>query len=74
MPRYDPYDADDWLNATDAGHYAGADPKVVRKWAERGHIRVDHDHDGTPLYNVGDMRAYAARKKRARIERAHRTG
>ncbi|MBU8830850.1 hypothetical protein [Mycolicibacterium goodii] len=70
IPTFDPYDNDDWVNATDAAHYANVDPKTIRKWAERGHIRVDHDPTGTPLYNIGDMRAYDARKKRARIQRA----
>lgn len=56
VPSHDPYDADEWVNAADAAHYADVQPGTIRKWAERGHIRVDHDHDGTPLYNIGDLR------------------
>lgn len=69
IPSYDPYDADEWVNATDAAHYANVEPTTIRKWAERKNIRVDHDHDGTPLYNIGDLREFDARRKRARAER-----
>lgn len=67
VPSWDPYDADDWVHAADAGHYADVEPGTIRKWAERGHIRVDHDHDGAPIYNIGDLRAYDAQQKRNRM-------
>lgn len=73
VPSYDPYDPDEWVNAADAAHYADVDPKTIRKWAERDEIRVDHTRDGTPIYNIGDLRAYDARKKQARLERGRVT-
>jgi hypothetical protein len=70
VPSYDPYDADDWVTAVDASHYADVESGTVRKWAARGHIRAEHLDDGTPVYNIGDIRNY---RTRGRLERVHRT-
>lgn len=72
VPSLDPYEGTEWVYAADAAHYADVEPGTVRKWAERGHIRVEHDHRGAPVYNVGDLRAIDARRRRKRIEAARR--
>jgi hypothetical protein len=61
----DPYDDDDWINATDAADYVNSTPKAIRHWAERGHIRR-RVSGGNVYYSVADMRAYEAEKRRAR--------
>ncbi|MCX8559792.1 hypothetical protein OS122_02615 [Mycolicibacterium mucogenicum] len=66
VPSRDPYDADEWVNAADAAHYADVLPGTIRKWAERGQIRVDHMHDGTPVYNIGDLRAREVSRRSGR--------
>jgi hypothetical protein len=72
VPSFDPYDPTEWVHAADAAHYADVEPGTIRKWAERGHIRVDHDHTGAPIYNIGDLRDHGANRARARIDRARR--
>lgn len=66
VPSQDPYDPSEWVHAADAAHYADVEPGTIRKWAERGHIRVEHDHHGAPVYNIGDLRANEIRQRNAR--------
>lgn len=72
VPSQDPYDPTQWVHAVDAAHYADVEPGTIRKWAERGHIRVDHDHNGAPIYNIGDLRANEVRQRQERERTAHR--
>lgn len=66
-PGWDPYDELDWVRAADAAMYFHVAPGTVRKWAERKHIRTMMDSDGTPLYNIGDIREYRGRRRQARL-------
>jgi hypothetical protein len=72
VPRTAPADPDDWVTAADAAMYADVAPGTVRKWAQRGLIRVDHRGDGTPIYNIGDLNDLA--RRRAKSRRASSTG
>lgn len=65
VPGDDPYDADEWVVAADAAHYADVEPGTIRKWSERNHIRVEHLEDGTPVYNIGDIRARKSARAQA---------
>lgn len=57
-------DPDDWLTANDMAEYFDVTAEMVRRWHYRGRITSERSPDGTPLYNVGEVIAYRARRNR----------
>lgn len=56
-------DPDEWCTAAELGDYLDKDPATIRRWHYRGHITSIPASDGTPLYRVGEVVAYEARRR-----------
>ncbi|WP_301119813.1 hypothetical protein [Mycolicibacterium fortuitum] len=63
-PRPMAFDFDDWISAADMAVIADVGPNTVRMWCRRGHITAGCAPDGSPLYNVGEVLRYQARRER----------
>lgn len=56
-------DPDEWCTANELGAYLDKDPATIRRWHYRGHISSIGASDGTPLYRVGEVVAYEAKRR-----------
>lgn len=65
-PTMQPFDLDTWLPAEDVAELADVTAKTVRSWQYRGHITAGRDNEGRPLYNVGEVLRYQARRVQAK--------
>ncbi|PKQ59737.1 hypothetical protein B5566_02530 [Mycobacterium sp. MHSD3] len=61
-PDRNHYDPDEWLTARDMAERADVQPDTVRRWHYRGYITSIPGADGRPLYNVGEVVAYQAKR------------
>lgn len=62
-----PLDLDDWLAPADLVELFGVDAHDLRNWAQRGHIRSIRLSSRRSLYCVGDVVAYARKRRQQRI-------
>ena len=58
-------DLDEELTADQIGELFTIDPRTVRMWGYRSHIKV-RGEDGKPLYRLGDVIDYMAKARQAR--------
>ncbi|DAZ90133.1 Uncharacterised protein [Mycobacteroides abscessus subsp. bolletii] len=63
QPSAMPYDPDQWLTANEMAEIADVLPSTVQQWNYRGYITSSQAHDGTKLYNVGEVNRYLARRR-----------
>ena len=63
-----PLETDAWMTATDIAthiaHLTNITPRTIHQWHYRGHITTRTAGDGSPRYNVGEVIAYAASRRR----------
>ncbi|DAZ90331.1 hypothetical protein [Mycobacteroides abscessus] len=64
QPSTMPYDPDQWLTANEMAEIADVEPGTVQKWNHRGYITSSEAHDGTKLYNVGEVNRLLAKRQR----------
>ena len=68
LPGQAPADPLDWVTAVEAALYADVKPSTIRKWAERGLIRVNRNQR-TNRYNIGDINDLKRDRVQARYDR-----
>lgn len=56
-------DPNAWHTANELAAYLDKEPATIRRWHYRGHISSIPASDGSPLYQVGEVVAYEAKRR-----------
>lgn len=64
-PADTPFNPDAWLPAPEIAKLADVTPNAVRNWYTRGHITSTDGPNGRPLFNVGEVVRYQARRTKS---------